>query len=155
MSITVRLQLYTINIFLSSMSIPLHIPPKPQPHYSHCLSTANTSSVLSYIPGLNRADGAVHCIVPYTLHFLGLPCKTGTNLLRNIGTHIPPTRCLIPQNENFLNQLDVQICTLTLSKPNTGLQLHGVHICTYVLALKLLTVHKNFIGQLVTHSQVC
>ena len=53
-------------------AFPLHTPPKPQPHYSHCLSTAITISVLSYIPGLNTVDWIAY-IFPCSLHFLGLP----------------------------------------------------------------------------------
>jgi hypothetical protein len=42
---------------LSPISIPHHIPPKPQPHNSHGLSTAITSSVPSYTPGINTVYG--------------------------------------------------------------------------------------------------
>jgi len=63
---------YTINVFLSPISIPHHILPKPQPHYSNGLSTAITSSVLSYVPGLNTVDGIAHYIIPCSLHFLRL-----------------------------------------------------------------------------------
>jgi len=107
----------TLISFLSHRNSPPHSTEAPTPllplpqycNHQFCPSLYTWTSYSRWDSPLYRS---MQLILPQTA------LKTDTNLLHNTVT---PTRCLIPQNEKFLNQSDVELCALPSNKINTGL----------------------------------